>query len=56
MIQERVILPRVEELQKRGPGIAAGPLVQLVNLVDEDHRIHLLAVHQSAHELAGLGS
>ena len=53
VVAERVVLGRVEHLEKRRGRIAAPVGADLVDLVQHDHRVHRPGVTQRTHEPAG---
>ena len=54
MVAERVVLRGVEHLEQRGRGIAAEATgLQLVDLVDQQHRVHRARLGQRAHDATG---
>ncbi len=56
VILEGMVLRGVEHLEQRRRRIAAPVRPQLVDLVEQDHRVHRARVPQGAHEPAGQGA
>ena len=52
VVAEGRVLRRVEDLEQRGRRIAAPVGAELVDLVEQDHRVHGAGVAQGAHEAA----
>jgi hypothetical protein len=52
MVAERVVLGGVQHLEQRGGGIPAPVGADLVDLVEQDHRVHRPGVAQCTHEPA----
>ena len=52
VVAERVVLRRVEHLEQRRARVAAPVGADLVDLVEQDHRVHRPGVAQRAHEAA----
>jgi hypothetical protein len=52
VVAERVVLRRVEHLEQRGRRIAAPVGAELVDLVEQDHRVHRPGVAERAHQPA----
>ena len=56
VVAERGVLRRVEHLEQGGGRIAAPVGADLVDLVEEDHRVHRLRVAEGTHEAAREGA
>jgi hypothetical protein len=56
VVPEGAVLRRVEHLEHRARGVAAHVGAHLVDLVDQEHRIHRLGVAQRADDRAGHGA
>ena len=56
MVAERVVLRRVEHLEQGGGGVAAEVRTELVDLVEEDDRVHRARLAQGAHQATRLGA
>ena len=52
MVAEGRVLRRIEHLEQRGRRISAPVGAELVDLVEQDHRVHGARVAQGAHEAA----
>jgi hypothetical protein len=53
VVAEAVVLRRVEHLEQRRGGVAAPVGADLVDLVEQDHRVHRAGVAQRAHQPPG---
>ncbi len=53
VVPEGVVLRRVQDLQEGGRGVAAEVRAHLVDLVEQDHRVHRPGLLDGAHDTAG---